>query len=115
MKSVIWNYSDNISRKKAEERIYKLGFKDDKIRGWIKPLGKTQIHIIPSDNYMIIHRDDENHMVMSGIKIREILLYMRDRFDNKNHSIIKYIFIVKLRKIKKYFKKLYKKYVRKKN
>lgn len=111
MKSVIWNYKDKkLSRNEAIERIYELGFVDDKIRGWVKSLGTTQIHIIPSDGFMTIHRDNDLHTVMGGSKTRMLLLKTRAELDRD----IKFLLLYKLKlfinvRLKKLLKSLYKK------
>lgn len=109
MKSVIWNYSENnLSREQAIKRIYEIGFKDDKIRGWIKPLGSTQLHIIPSDGFMTIHRDNDLHTVMGGEKTRKILLNVLAQLQDNKQKLLKYRLQFIVKEFRKFIKKVWK-------
>lgn len=100
MKSVIWYYpKEKLSRKEAEDKIYKIGFKDAS-KGWQKSLGTTRLHIIPSDGYMSIHRDNDLHTLMGGTKTRKILMEVLAQLqDNKRE-----LFIYRIERIVKEFK-----------
>lgn len=88
MKSIIWNYpQQGLTREQAEQKIYSLGFRDAE-KGFEMVFGDTRIHIIPSGDYMTMHRDNKHHTVMGGTKTRKLLKSVLADLENNSVKIL---------------------------